>query len=112
VVLIRRSLPELGNVLVESAFFDPVTIRRGSKRLGISSEASYRFERGADIGGATSALKRAVSLICRLAGGKVAKGIIDVYPKTFTPTCYSFPERQDESNFGHLHFKGCHEGVF
>jgi phenylalanyl-tRNA synthetase beta chain len=84
------------NVLVESAFFDPVTIRRGSKHLGISTEASYRFERGADIGGATSALKRAVSLMCRLAGGKIAKGIIDNYPKVFTPPVIHF--RKDKTN--------------
>ena len=50
------------NVFIESAFFDPVVIRRGSKRLGLSTEASYRFERGADIGGVTTALKRAVGL--------------------------------------------------
>ena len=71
---------ETKDVLLESAFFDPITIRRGSKRLGLSTEASYRFERGADIGGVTSALKRAMSLISSLAGGSVASGIIDNYP--------------------------------
>jgi phenylalanyl-tRNA synthetase beta chain len=71
-----------GHVLLESAFFDPVTIRRGSKLLGLSTEASYRFERGADIGGVTKALKRAVSLISDLAGGKIARGFIDNYPKS------------------------------
>jgi len=84
------------NVLVESAFFDPVTIRRGSKQMGLSTEASYRFERGADIGGTISALKRAVFLICRLAGGKVAKGIIDNYPKTLTPPVIHL--RKDKTN--------------
>lgn len=69
------------NILVESAFFDPVTIRRGSKRLGLSTEASYRFERGADIGGVTVALKRALSLLSDLAGGETASGIIDTYPE-------------------------------
>jgi len=73
------------NVLLESAFFDPVTIRRGSKRLGLSTEASYRFERGADIGGATTALKRALLLFSRLAGGKIATGLVDNYPKAHTP---------------------------
>lgn len=68
-------------VLVESACFDPVTIRRGSKRLGLSTEASYRFERGADIGGVTDALKRSLSLICDFSGGRIATGIIDNYPK-------------------------------
>jgi phenylalanyl-tRNA synthetase beta chain len=69
------------DVLVESAFFDPVTIRRGSKYLGLSTEASYRFERGADIEGATAALRRSISLISQLAGGEVAAGFIDNYPK-------------------------------
>ena len=72
------------HVLLESAFFDPVTIRKGSKRLGLSTEASYRFERGADIEGVTTALKRAVSLISDLAGGKIASGFIDNYPKPYS----------------------------
>ncbi|MBW1816837.1 MAG: phenylalanine--tRNA ligase subunit beta, partial [Deltaproteobacteria bacterium] len=60
------------DVLVESAFFDPITIRRGSKALGLSTEASYRFERGIDMEGAATALKRAVGLMGELAGGQVA----------------------------------------
>ncbi|MEE9419431.1 MAG: phenylalanine--tRNA ligase subunit beta [Desulfatiglandaceae bacterium] len=72
------------HVLVESAFFDPVTIRRGSKRLGLSTEASYRFERGVDIEGVTTALKRSLLLISRLAGGKIAKGLVDNYPNTYS----------------------------
>lgn len=73
------------NVLIESAYFDPVTIRRGSKGLGLSTEASYRFERGADIGGVGSALKRALSLMGQLAGGRIARGLADNYPKPWTP---------------------------
>jgi phenylalanyl-tRNA synthetase beta chain len=72
------------NVLVESAFFDPVTTRRGSKWLGLSTEASYRFERGIDIGGVTDALKRSLILMNELAGGIISTGIIDNYPKKFT----------------------------
>jgi phenylalanyl-tRNA synthetase beta chain len=68
------------NVLVESAFFDPVTIRRGAKRLGISTEASYRFERGIDIDGVVTALRRSIMLMSELAGGEVVNGIIDNYP--------------------------------
>ncbi len=74
------------NILVESAYFDPIIIRRTSKRLGVSTEASYRFERGADIEGTHTALKRALELISILAGGSVAKGIIDNYPKPYTAT--------------------------
>ncbi len=73
------------NVLVESAFFDPVTIRRGAKRLGMSTEASYRFERGADIEGVPIALERALMLMSQLGGGEVAKGLIDKYPKPYIP---------------------------
>ena len=73
------------NVLIESAFFDPVTIRRGARRLGLSTEASYRFERGADIGGVESALRRALSLMSRLSGGTIATGLVDNYPKPWTP---------------------------
>ena len=83
-------------VLVESAFFDPVTIRRGSKRLGLSTEASYRFERGADVGGAVNALKRAISLMFQLAGGRVSTGFIDNYPKTHTPPMINL--RVDRTN--------------
>ncbi len=74
------------NVLVESAFFDPVTIRRGAKRIGMSTEASYRFERGVDIEGVPVALERALMLMSELGGGEIAKGMIDEYPKPFTPT--------------------------
>ena len=75
--------PESKNILIESAYFDPVTIRRGSKSLGLSTEASYRFERGIDIGGVTNALNRTLTLMSDLAGGVVNKGIIDVYPRPY-----------------------------
>jgi phenylalanyl-tRNA synthetase beta chain len=71
------------NILIESAYFDPVTIRRGSRSLGLSTEASYRFERGTDIDGVTNALNRALMLMSDLAGGVVNKGIIDVYPRPY-----------------------------
>jgi phenylalanyl-tRNA synthetase beta chain len=73
------------NVLVESAFFDPVTIRRGAKRLGLATEASYRFERGADIEGVLFALQRALMLMAQLGGGEVAEGLIDNYPNPHIP---------------------------
>lgn len=69
------------NVLVESACFDPKTIRKGAKMLGLSTEASYRFERGIDIEGVPRALQRAIMLISHLAGGSVMKGLIDNYPR-------------------------------
>lgn len=73
------------NVLVESAFFDPVTIRRGARKLGLSTEASFRFERGLDIQGVPRALKRSLSLMLQLAGGVCAAGLLDNYPRPFSP---------------------------
>lgn len=71
------------DVLVESAFFDPVTVRRGSRRMGISTEASYRFERTVDIQGVSRALRRALALLAELSRGKVVKGIVDNYPRPY-----------------------------
>jgi phenylalanyl-tRNA synthetase beta chain len=73
------------DILIESASFDPTAIRRTSKRLGMHTESSHRFERGADIHMLTRALDRAASLVAELAGGKVARGIIDAYPKRVEP---------------------------
>ncbi|MCU0594894.1 MAG: phenylalanine--tRNA ligase subunit beta [Desulfobacterota bacterium] len=76
---------ESKNVLIESANFDAITVRRSSKRLGLSTEASYRFERGVDIGGVVPALRRAMMLISELGGGEVIQGIIDNYPAPRQP---------------------------
>ena len=77
--------PETTNILLESAWFNPSAIRRSGKRLGLHTESSHRFERGADIGIVTRALDRAAFLIADLAGGAVAKGILDVYPHKIHP---------------------------
>jgi phenylalanyl-tRNA synthetase beta chain len=84
------------DVLLESACFDPVTIRRGSRRLGLSTEASYRFERGVDPEGTPLALKRCLSLIVSLAGGKVAAGFIDARERSFV--CPQIELRVDRTN--------------
>ncbi|NWH03726.1 phenylalanine--tRNA ligase subunit beta [Desulfobacter latus] len=67
-------------VLVESAYFNPVSIRRTAKRTGIASDASHRFERGVDPEGTVFALKRAVSLMAPLCSATIASGIIDENP--------------------------------
>ncbi len=67
-------------VLIESAYFNPRTIRRTSKRLGLSTEASYRFERGVDPDGVIHALERATQLMCAVGGGTVAAERLDEYP--------------------------------
>ncbi|GAH34837.1 unnamed protein product, partial [marine sediment metagenome] len=68
------------DVFIESACFDPVSIRKTSKKTGISTDASYRFERGADISFPPRAALMAASLLTQL-GGKASKGVADVYPK-------------------------------
>lgn len=73
------------NLLLESAYFHPVTIRRGSKALGLSTESSRRFERGADPEMAAVANDRACKLISEIAGGEILKGIVDSYPRHFEP---------------------------
>ena len=69
------------DVLIESAYFSPVNIRRTSKLLGLRSESSYRFERGADVGICDWASQRAAQLILETAGGQLAEGVVDVHPK-------------------------------
>jgi len=67
-------------VLIESAYFNPRTIRRTAKRLGLSTEASYRFERGVDPEGVIHALERATQLMCQVGGGAALAGRLDEYP--------------------------------
>src|ERR1035437_7285178 len=73
------------DVLIESAYFSPVNIRRTSKLLGLRSESSYRFERGADMGICDWASRRATQLILETAGGQLAEGVVDIYPKAKEP---------------------------
>ena len=67
-------------VLLESAHFNPGSVRRTARALGLHTEAAYRFERGTDIEGVTAAVDRAAQLIAELGGGVVARGVVDVYP--------------------------------
>src|SRR5215207_249531 len=85
------------DVLVESAYFDPQSVRRTSKLLGLQTEASYRFERGVDYEGVRRAQDRCVALICELAGGTATEDAIDVYPKRIAPpTVRLRPRRVEE----------------
>jgi phenylalanyl-tRNA synthetase beta chain len=72
------------NIFLESAYFDPASIRRTGKRLGLKTESSYRFERGTDIEFLVNALNRAAILI-KETGGGVIHEILDEYPKKYTP---------------------------
>lgn len=69
------------NLFIESAYFNPVTVRKTAKRHGLNTDASFRYERGIDPNITEYALKRAVLLIQELAGGSVASDIDDYYPK-------------------------------
>ena len=68
------------NIFLESAFFDPVFIRKTARRHGLNTDASFRFERGVDPNGVIYALKRAALLIKEIAGGSISSEIVDIYP--------------------------------
>ncbi|NWF49044.1 MAG: phenylalanine--tRNA ligase subunit beta [Ignavibacteriaceae bacterium] len=68
------------DILIESAYFNPSSIRRTSKSLMLSTESSYRFERGVDPSGTRTAAERAAQLIAEVSCGEILNGVIDVYP--------------------------------
>jgi len=72
-------------ILLEAAYFKPTMIRRTSKRHGLHTESSHRFERGADIDMIPVALDRAAALIAEVSGGEILSGMIDVYPRHLEP---------------------------
>jgi len=72
-------------VLLESAWFAPASIRRTSRTLGLRTDAAYRFERGADVEGLVTASARATALIAETAGGTIARGVVDAYPRKRKP---------------------------
>ena len=73
------------HILIESAYFDPMTVRRTAKRQGLSTEASQRFERGIDPNGTVYAADRAAQLLSEVAGGSIVKGVSDAYPRPISP---------------------------
>ncbi len=68
------------SIFLESAYFDPISIRKTAKRHGLSTDASFRFERGIDIDNVEYALKRAALLIKEIAGGNISSDVVDLYP--------------------------------
>ena len=76
---------ETADILLESAYFDPVRIRRASAKLGLKSESSMRFERGADPEMARLAIDRVADLISQLTGGEIAKDALDTYVRKLPP---------------------------
>lgn len=86
--------PVTTTILLESAYFNPTIIRRSARKLGLSSEASYRFERGVDPNGVILVADRAAILMAELGGGEVLSGVVDCYPKTVRPVNVSLrPQR-------------------
>lgn len=84
-------------VLLESASFDPASIRRTARRTELRSEASFRFERGVDVDGVAAAIDRAAALLKQLAGGEVAPGIVESYPNPQKPSpIHLRPKRVEE----------------
>ncbi len=67
-------------VLIESAYFNPASIRKTAKKLGLNTDASHRFERGVDPEGTVKALNRAASLMVEIGGGRIVSGLIDEHP--------------------------------
>jgi phenylalanyl-tRNA synthetase beta chain len=80
---IKDSSTEL---FLESAWFNPSTIRRTSFRQGLRTDAAIHFEKGMDISGTVNALKRAATLIREYAGGKISSNIVDIYPDPYPKT--------------------------
>jgi phenylalanyl-tRNA synthetase beta chain len=79
---INSGITETTNsIFLESAYFNPVSIRKSAKRHGLNTDASFRFERGIDPNITEFALKRAALLIKEVAGGEITSDIIDIYPK-------------------------------
>lgn len=81
-------------ILLESAYFLPLSIRRSSRWLGMGTDAAFRFERGIDPEGVVKALDRAAALMAELGGGSVCKGVIDAYPNPIR-TAKDIPLRVD-----------------
>jgi phenylalanyl-tRNA synthetase beta chain len=87
-------------ILLEAAYFQPASIRRTSKKLGLSTEASYRFERGADWENTIPSIARTCCLIEQLAGGRIAGSLQDIYPQKKTPVRIRLRRKQATALLG------------
>ena len=95
--------PATKNIFLESAWFNPVTIRKTSFRHGLRTDAATRFEKGVDISNTVNVLKRAVIMIKEIAGGQIASDVIDVYPtpkqKTEVALKYHYLKKLSGKNY-------------
>jgi phenylalanyl-tRNA synthetase beta chain len=85
------------DVLIESAYFNPDSVRRTARQLGMDTEASKRFERGADCENVLNAQARCVELICEIAGGVASEDAIDIYPHPLPARSIAFRPARVES---------------
>jgi phenylalanyl-tRNA synthetase beta chain len=85
---------ETRNLLLESAWFAPIPVRRAAKALGLRTEASIRFERGADPEMAETASRRAAELIQQICGGEILEGVLDLYPGRMPPQDIELPRTE------------------
>jgi phenylalanyl-tRNA synthetase beta chain len=88
-------------IALESAYFSPTSIRRTSRRLALSTEASYRFERGADPDAPAIAMRRALELMEEIGAGKGRPGFVDVYPRPVSRPRVELRERRVAAVLGH-----------
>ncbi len=91
------------HIMLEGACFNATTIRKTSRALGLSTDASYRFERGSDPEICGRAVDRASALMAELAGGTIARGLIDVYPKPFVAPQVPFSPSRCNAYLGTKH---------
>ncbi len=77
------------DVFIEAAYFNPVTVRKSARRHGLSTDSSFRFERGTDPDMPAYALRRAALLMKELAGGTIASEVVDIYPEKIGPFEFS-----------------------
>ncbi len=91
---------ETTDILLESACFDPVSIRKSAKALNLSTDSSYRFERGVDPQGTINALERAAQLICELSQGEAEDGGIDLFPGKREPLTLEISTRRTNTILG------------
>lgn len=88
------------DVLIESAYFNPASVRRTARLLGLHTEASHRFERGGDPEGVLRAQERCVALICEIAGGVATEDALDIYPNRLTQSAVGLRRERVEAITG------------
>jgi phenylalanyl-tRNA synthetase beta chain len=88
------------NIFLESAYFDSVSIRKTAKAHGLSTDASFRFERGTDPNMTIRAIKRVAAIILEIAGGEITSEIVDVYPTPITHTKVEFSLSKSDELIG------------